>query len=107
MDTDQLHHFRTVSLEAVLEGFGAQRDPKDPRRNWKTGDSRITVTGDKFFDHNQEKGGGGAIDLTLHLLGRDFRHPTRADFLEATRWLGVTENVTRIAASQTPNMPRV
>jgi hypothetical protein len=91
MDSQELQRIRAVPLEAVLEGFGAQRDPKDPKRNWRVGASRITVTGDKYFDHNEEKGGGGALDLTLHLLGRDPRHPSGRDLHEAAAWLGAAD----------------
>jgi hypothetical protein len=92
MDAIELRRLREIPLEAVLEGFGAQRDPKDPRRNWKTPDSRITVSGEQFFDHNQGRGGGGALDLTLHLMGRDFRQPAASDFRSAARWLGGVGN---------------
>ena len=32
----------------------------------------LLVTGPKWYDTRAEKGGGGAIDLTMHLLGLDF-----------------------------------
>lgn len=46
------------SPEAVLERFGAQPDPQDPKRNWKSHAGRITVTDGKFYNHDQEQGGG-------------------------------------------------
>ena len=52
--------------------FGAERDKKD-KHNWRTSAGRITVTGSKFFNHDTGKGGGGAIDLTMHLGNLDFR----------------------------------
>lgn len=33
----------------------------------------LLLTGPKFFDTRAEKGGGGAVDLAVHLLGTDFR----------------------------------
>src|SRR5436190_23370646 len=105
MDANELRRIREVPLEAVLEGFGARRDPKDPRRNWKASDSRITVTGDQFFDHHQGKGGGGALDLALHLMGRDFKHPTGSDFREAARWLGAAGHALQTASRQGHAMP--
>ena len=33
----------------------------------------LLLTGAKFFDPRAEKGGGGAIDLSSHLFGTDFR----------------------------------
>lgn len=67
-----LSAIRGIPLEAVLQTFGATRDPTDPKRNWRTSTrDRITVTGDKFYNHDAEEGGGGAIDLAVHLLGYD------------------------------------
>lgn len=79
MDDRELSHLRAVPLESVLEGLGAKRDPKDPKHNWKIGGSRITLSEQQFFDHNRERGGGGAIDLVRHVTGYTFR--------EAVTWL--------------------
>lgn len=64
---------------------------KDPRsRRWHVctagGDFEILTTGPKWFDTRAKKGGGGAIDLTMHLLQVPFaeavtrllelKHPT-------------------------------
>lgn len=98
MDALELQRIRATPLEAVLEGFGAQRDPKDPKHNWRVGDSRITVTGDKFFDHNQEKGGGGALDLTLYLMGHDPKNASKEAFRQASQWLGSSDRQTQVAA---------
>jgi Protein of unknown function (DUF3991)/Toprim-like len=100
MDAHELQRIRATPLESVLEGFGAQRDPKDLKHNWKLADSRITVTGDKFFDHNAEKGGGGALDLTMHLMGYDFADPSRQAFRAAVQWLGASERVAQAAVVQ-------
>lgn len=105
MDAHELQRIRATPLESVLEGFGAQRDPKDPKRNWKLADSRITVTGDKFFDHNAEKGGGGALDLTLHLMGRDFKQASAADFRAATKWLGAVNQAMANASERVAQNP--
>jgi Protein of unknown function (DUF3991)/Toprim-like len=90
MDKSEIARLREVPLEAVLERFGAQRDPQDPKRNWKSHAGRITLTEGKFFNHDQEQGGGGAIDLVMHLGGYKFA--------EAVAWLG--GNVGREAAIQ-------
>ncbi|MDR8920774.1 hypothetical protein FEP54_05609 [Burkholderia multivorans] len=88
MDKLEISKLRETPLEAVLERFGAQPDPQDPKRNWKSHAGRITVTDGKFYNHDQEHGGGGAIDLAMHLGG--FR------FKEAVAWLG--GNISRDAA---------
>lgn len=69
MDDTEISRVRAIPLEAVLERFGAERDPQDPRRNWRIADSRITVSGERFYDHNRASGGGGSIDLYVHLQG--------------------------------------
>jgi len=57
---------------------------KDIRsRRWHVhaagGDFEILTTGPKWYDTRARKGGGGAIDLTMHLLG--------VSFVEAVRFL--------------------
>ena len=61
---------RSIALETVLACWGAQRDRRD-RSQWRTPRGPLTVTGPKFFNWNQEQGGGGAIDLVMHLGGWD------------------------------------
>lgn len=64
----------SVSLEVVLEYFGATPDPKDPKRNWRTSaNERVTVTDQKFYNHDQDQGGGGSIDLVMHLSNSNFK----------------------------------
>lgn len=69
-DVDTL---RGIPLAAVMQAFGGTPDPKDPARNWRTAAGRITVTGEKFHNHDQGKGGGGAIDLAMHLGDMKFK----------------------------------
>lgn len=40
-------------------------------------DFEILVTGPKFFDTRAGEGGGGAIDLTMHLFGLSFKRAIR------------------------------
>jgi hypothetical protein len=87
MDKDDIARIRALPLEAVLQRLGAERDPKDPARNWRLGFSRITVTDARFFDHNAagalhrmregRAGGGGAIDLVQYLKDIGFREAVR------------------------------
>ena len=62
---------RTVPLNSVLRLCGAQPDNHDPRK-WHTGQGVLTVTGTKFINWNCGRGGGGAIDLVMHLHGLGF-----------------------------------
>lgn len=70
---------RDVPLDQVLERLGAKRDTADAK-NWKTPAGRITVTGSKFFNHDLNQGGGGAIDLVMQQIGCDAK--------QAIAWLG-------------------
>jgi hypothetical protein len=69
---DRLDQLRRVSLPAVLRETGAQRDRYD-RAKWHTPKGAISVTGMKFMNWHQSLGGGGAIDLAMHLNGLDFK----------------------------------
>jgi hypothetical protein len=75
---EQAHRLRLLPLEAVLIRSGATRDRAD-KAKWHTGRGVISVTGAKFMNWNRSVGGGGAIDLAMHL--GDLR------FLEAIDWL--------------------
>jgi hypothetical protein len=72
---DQL---RALPLEPVLQVWGAQRDRDDPRK-WHTSQGILSVSGAKFMNWNCGIGGGGAIDLVIHL--------THLGFLKALQWL--------------------
>ena len=63
---------RAVPLEAVLLFRGAVRDRRD-RHKWYTEQGPLSVTGPKFTNWLRDQGGGGAIDLVMHLAGVDFR----------------------------------
>jgi hypothetical protein len=63
---------RAVPLESVLLLRGASRDRHD-RFKWHTERGPLSVTGPKFMDWRRGRGGGGAIDLVMHLAGVDFR----------------------------------
>ena len=69
---ERANRVRPISLEAVFVGRGASKDPRDKAR-WHTEQGPISVTGHKFMNWCQGEGGGGAIDLVMHLAGLDFR----------------------------------
>ena len=69
---------RAIPLETVLLRWGAERDRRD-RSQWRTEQGPVSVTGTKFFNWHHQLGGGGAIDLVMHLSG----WPAR----EAMGWL--------------------
>lgn len=69
---------RTLPLEAVLQSSGARPDLHDTHR-WHTARGVLSVTGAKFMNWTCGHGGGGAIDLAMHLHG--------LGFLQAVQWL--------------------
>lgn len=63
---------RGLPLDEVLRRWGAAPDPRD-RTKWRTERGAMSLTGDKFHHWGEETGGGGAIDLVMHLNGCDIR----------------------------------
>ena len=57
---------RAVPLPWVLRIAGALPDPCDSRK-WRTHEGVLSVNGPKFMDWKRGQGGGGAIDLVMHL----------------------------------------
>ena len=70
---------RAIPLEVVLTSWGAKRDRYDKSR-WQTPRGPLSVRGTKFFNWHACQGGGGAIDLAMHLGGWDARQAM--DWLE-------------------------
>ena len=69
---------RAIPLESVLRRAGAQPDPQD-RHKWHASMEVFSITGTKFMNWTRGIGGGGAIDLVIHL--------TQRGFMEALNWL--------------------
>ncbi|MFQ5792968.1 MAG: hypothetical protein ACE5JI_21065, partial [Acidobacteriota bacterium] len=76
---DRARRLRSIRLEAVLLQSGARRDRYDPAK-WRSAKGTISTTGMKFMNWTQGLGGGGAIDLAMHLNDLDFK--------AALQWLG-------------------
>lgn len=62
---------RSIDLIRVLKQLHCQPDPAD-RKKWKTPKGSISVTGQKFINWGSGSGGGGAIDLVMHILDYSF-----------------------------------
>ena len=69
---------RAVPLLVVLAELDATPDPHDPAK-WHTAQGVLSVTGPKFMNWNQGLGGGGAIDLVMHVR--------QLGFGQALEWL--------------------
>jgi hypothetical protein len=63
---------RGIDLKAVLHLTGAIQDTYD-RAKWHTCQGVISICGQKFMNWNKSAGGGGAIDLIMHLYNLDFK----------------------------------
>jgi hypothetical protein len=69
---------RGLPLPEVLRASQAVPDPVDPAK-WRTPLGVLSVNGSKFMNWTQGTGGGGAIDLVMHLR--------QAGFGQALEWL--------------------
>jgi hypothetical protein len=67
-----LSQLRTIPLTLVLQQTGAVIDRHD-KAKWQSPQGIISVTGMKFYNWTQGAGGGGAIDLMMHLQRVDFK----------------------------------
>lgn len=68
---ERADRMRAVPLAAVLERSGAVPDPADPHK-WHSAQGVLSVTGTQFINWHLGRGGGGAIDLVMHLHGLGF-----------------------------------
>lgn len=87
---------RRIELTAVLERTGCSADRFDKAR-WYTPRGVISVTGEKFMNWTTGTGGGGAIDLVLHL--------THCDFKTAVLWLSDVFSPVSVHPSERPPSP--
>jgi hypothetical protein len=63
---------RPIDLVSVLKLTEAVQDKFD-KHKWHTSQGVISVSGTKFINWNKGIGGGGAIDLAIHLNNFDFK----------------------------------
>ncbi len=75
---DFANKVRDIPLEQVAYELGLEPDPKD-KHKWQHENNIINITGSKFYDWQHLKGGGGAIDLVMHV--------NQCDFKQAIAWL--------------------
>jgi len=81
---------RDVDLEAIAASLGLERDRHDPHK-WRDADHIISINSDKFMDWLANKGGGGAIDLVMHVQ--------QVDFQQAVQWLSRQDLSTHLEQS--------
>ena len=69
---------RDLPLSVVLAALEAVGDPHDPAK-WHTARGVLSVSGPKFMNWHLDRGGGGAIDLVMHVR--------QVGFGQALEWL--------------------
>ncbi|WP_244145510.1 hypothetical protein [Paraburkholderia mimosarum] len=89
VDAVELEKYRSVDCEVLLPlladyvkadaSFVPIRDSHTHRWHLRVGDNEfeLLTTGPKWFDTRRQRGGGGGIDLAMHLLALDFRQAVR------------------------------
>ena len=75
---DIANSVRDLPLKDVAYELGLEPDPFD-RHKWQGEHHTINITGSKFYDWKEMKGGGGAIDLVMHV--------NKCDFSQSVAWL--------------------
>lgn len=63
---------RTIELHRVLLHLGARPDCQD-KKKWHTSQGILSITQHQFMNWQQQLGGGGAIDLIMHLQQCEFK----------------------------------
>ena len=76
--TELVDRVRELPLDEVAIELGLSPEPTD-KHKWKNERHTISITGSKFYDWKQMQGGGGSIDLVMHV--------NECDFKQAVVWL--------------------
>jgi hypothetical protein len=84
-----IHHgyLRDIPLDTILCHEGAKQDVHD-KKKWHTIRGPLSINGSKFFNWHNKCGGGGAIDLVMHLKGLSF--PQTITYLNSIGMFGKT-----------------
>src|SRR4029453_2739884 len=69
---------RGIPLRDGLEHYGFETKPEGTTLRAKSEQHNIVVTGSKWFDNKANVGGGGAIDLVMHIAGVEFSAACRS-----------------------------
>ena len=62
---------RQLDLRDTIQTLGGAQDRYDTHK-WRVNDEHISINGERFYNHDQQKGGGGSIDLVMHVTGYTF-----------------------------------
>jgi len=62
---------RQLDLRDTIQTLGGTQDRYDTHK-WRVNDEHISINGERFYNHDQQKGGGGSIDLVMRVTGYSF-----------------------------------
>jgi len=63
---------RQIDVRDTMRQLGGEQDRYD-KAKWRIDGEHISITGEKFYNHDRGRGGGGPIDLVMHVTGYDFK----------------------------------
>jgi len=63
---------RAIPLETVIERLGGEADRYNAHK-YRLDGEHISITDERFYNHDRQQGGGGAIDLVMHTASYDYR----------------------------------
>ncbi len=105
--TAMVQDVRSLLLETVAAELGLESDPQRPHQ-WRSPGFDININGSKFYDWAVLKGGGGAIDLVMHVKQCGFRQAAvwlRDRFGEVATLQAATEQVEEIFQTEPHDLP--
>jgi hypothetical protein len=62
---------RQLDLRDTIQTLGGVQDRYDTHK-WQVNDEHISINGERFYNHDRQSGGGGSIDLVMHVTGYSF-----------------------------------
>jgi len=62
---------RQLDLRDTMQTLGGAQDRYDTHK-WRVNDEHISINGEQFYNHDRQSGGGGSIDLVMHVTGYSF-----------------------------------
>jgi hypothetical protein len=68
---------RDLPLETVAQALGCYKSPKVLQKDkdlWESPVGKLSIRDTKFFNQEEGKGGGGAIDLVMHINDCSYAH---------------------------------
>ncbi len=63
---------RQLDLRDTMQTLGGAQDRYDTHK-WQVNGEHISINGERFYNHDRQSGGGGSIDLVMHVTGYNFK----------------------------------